>query len=205
MRVNTSNGLVFDVGLSGKEHQEAFTDTKYKSLAGGNSEGLALQVLVDEHWHEWLEIVEDAPWLRNWVRSKLYVKGPAMGCDEADTPSGGKVDGTARYKQHKIASAIYADAVWGYGMSDWLRGKHTNANAGARTRTNPALRAILGLQNVARPNSARTYTWDDKIYRGCGLLVPCEFGELDRWLEPLWLEAQEKTKAWFEQAANSSK
>ena len=33
------------------------------------------------------------------------------------------------------------------------------------------------------------YTWDDKIYRGCGLLVPCEFGELDRWLEPLWQEA----------------
>lgn len=207
MRVNMENGLVFDLGLSGKEHQEAFTDEKYRALAGGNPAGKALQILVDEHWLEWLELVENAPWLRSWTRSPLYVKKSetAQGVDGTDLPSGEMVDGAARYKQRKIASAIYAEAVWGYGMADWLRGKHIKAGTDARTKANTALRTIYNLQGLTCPNPSRNFTWDDKIYRGCGLLVPCEFGELDRWLEPLWVEAQEQTKARYEQFANSSK
>ena len=207
MRVKMENGLTFDLGLSGKEHQEAFTDEKYRALAGGNPAGYMLSVLVDKHWLEWLELVENAPWLRSWTRSPLYVKKgeTAPGVDGTDLPSGEMVDGAARYKQRKIAQAIYAEAVWGYGMADWLRGKHNKATADAKTKTNPALRTIYNLQNLRYPNSSRNYTWDDKIYRGCGLLVPCEFGELDRWLEPLWVEAQEQTKARFEQFSNSSK
>lgn len=207
MRVKTENGLVFDLGLSGKEHQEAFTDEKYRALAGGSPAGKALQILVDEHWLEWLELVENAPWLRSWTRSPLYVKKSetAQGVDGTDLPSGEMVDGAARYKQRKIASAIYAEAVWGYGMADWLRGKHVHAGTDARTKANTALRTIYNLQGLTCPNPSRNFTWDDKIYRGCGLLVPCEFGELDRWLEPLWVEAQEQTKARFDQFANSSK
>ena len=207
MRVKMENGLVFDLGLSGKEHQEAFTDEKYRALAGGSPAGKALQILVDEHWLEWLELVENAPWLRSWTRSPLYVKKSAVaqGVDGTDLPSGEMVDGAARYKQRKIASAIYAEAVWGYGMADWLRGKHVHAGTDARTKANTALRTIYNLQGLTCPNPSRNYTWDDKIYRGCGLLVPCEFGELDRWLEPLWVEAQEQTKARYEQFANSSK
>ena len=196
-----------DLGLSGKEHQEAFTDEKYRALAGGNPAGKALQILVDEHWFEWLELVENAPWLRSWTRSPLYVKKSetAQGVDGTDLPSGEMVDEAAHYKQRKIASAIYAVAVWGYGMADWLRGKHIKAGIDARTKANTALRTIYNLQGLTCPNPSRNFTWDDKIYRGCGLLVPCEFGELDRWLEPLWVEAQEQTKARFEQFANSSK
>lgn len=207
MRVKMANGLTFDLGLSGKEHQEAFTDEKYRALAGGNPAGKALQILVDEHWLEWLELVENAPWLRSWTRSPLYVKKSetAQGVDGTDLPSGEMVDEAARYKQRKIASAIYAEAVWGYGMADWLRGKHIKAGTDARTKANTALRTIYNLQGLTCPNPSRNFTWDDKIYRGCGLLVPCEFGELDRWLEPLWVEAQEQTKARFEQFANSSK
>lgn len=207
MRVKMENGLVFDLGLSGKEHQEAFSDEKYRALAGGSPAGKALQVLVDEHWLEWLELVENAPWLRSWTRSPLYVKknAVAQGVDGTDRPSGEMVDGAALYKQRKIASAIYAEAVWGYGMADWLRGKHVHAGTDARTKANTALRTIYNLQGLTCPNPSRNFTWDDKIYRGCGLLIPCEFGELDRWLEPLWVEAQEQTKARFEQFANSSK
>ena len=196
MRVKMENGLVFDLGLSGKEHQEAFTDEKYRALAGGSPAGKALQILVDEHWLEWLELVENAPWLRSWTRSPLYVKKSAVakGVDGTDLPSGEMVDGAARYKQRKIASAIYAEAVWGYGMADWLRGKHVHAGTDARTKANTALRTIYNLQGLTCPNPSRNFTWDDKIYRGCGLLVPCEFGELDRWLEPLWVEAQEYVK-----------
>lgn len=196
MRVKMENGLVFDLGLTGKEHQEAFTDEKYRALAGGSPAGKALQILVDKHWLEWLELVENAPWLRSWTRSPLYVKKSetARGVDGTDLPSGEMVDGAARYKQRKIASAIYAEAVWGYGMADWLRGKHVHAGTDARTKANTALRTIYNLQGLTCPNPSRNYTWDDKIYRGCGLLVPCEFGELDRWLEPLWVEAQEYVK-----------
>lgn len=207
MRVKMENGLVFDLGLSGKEHQEAFTDEKYRALAGGSPAGYMLSILVDKHWLEWLELVENAPWLRSWTRSPLYVKKSAVaqGVDGTDLPSGEMVDGAARYKQRKIASAIYAEAVWGYGMADWLRGKHVHAGTDARTKANTALRTIYNLQGLTCPNPSRNFTWDDKIYRGCGLLVPCEFGELDRWLEPLWVEAQEQTKARFDQFANSSK
>lgn len=196
MRVKMENGLVFDLGLSGKEHQEAFTDEKYRALAGGSPAGKTLQILVDAHWLEWLELVENAPWLRSWTRSPLYVKKSAVaqGVDGTDLPSGEMVAGAARYKQRKIASAIYAEAVWGYGMADWLRGKHVHAGTDARTKANTALRTIYNLQGLTCPNPSRNFTWDDKIYRGCGLLVPCEFGELDRWLEPLWVEAQEYVK-----------
>ena len=100
-----------------------------------------------------------------------------------DDPSGKTLPNAAHFKQYRIASAIYSNAVWGYGLSDWLRGE------AAVDKT--ALHTIYKLQNLTRPNPLRNYTWDDKIYRGCGVLVPCEFGELDRWLEPLWLEAQQ--------------
>lgn len=197
MRVKTETELIFDLGLTGREHQESFTDEKYRALAGGSPRGKALQQLVDEHWLEWLELVENAPWLRSWTRSPLYVKKSAIAqeVDGTDLPSGEVVDGAARYKQRKIASAIYAEAVWGYGLADWLRGKHVHAGTDARTKANTALRTIYNLQGLTCPNPSRNFTWDDKIYRGCGLLVPCEFGELDRWLEPLWIEAGERMRA----------
>ena len=34
----------------------------------------------------------------------------------------------------------------------------------------------------------RKATWDDKIYRGTGMLIPLEYGDFDRWLEGLWLK-----------------
>lgn len=201
MRVHLPNGLTFDLGLTGREHQEKFSDEKYRALAGGSPQGRALQALVDEHWVEWLKVVEDAPWLRNWNRSPLYARrhGRDAPTDCTDLPSGVEDQTLACFSQRKIARAIYAEAVWGYGMADWLRSKHARARPDARTRTNVALRTIHNLQNLTHPNPARTYTWDDKIYRGCGLLVPWEFGDLDRWLEPLWAEAQEQIAQRFDQ------
>lgn len=195
MRVKLNEGM-FDMSLTGRETQEAFSDEKYRALAGGSPAGKMLQILVDDHWLSWLEVVENAPWLRNWSRSPLYTKKnaqaqarSAQGVDGMDSPSGGTVDGARWFAQRKIAQAIYAEAVWGYGMADWLRGKHIRAGTDARTKANTALRTIYNLQGLVCPSPSRNFTWDDKIYRGCGLLIPCEFGELDRWLEPLWQEA----------------
>ncbi|MFX6218155.1 hypothetical protein ABTF55_20365, partial [Acinetobacter baumannii] len=88
--------------------QEAFTDEKYRALAGGSPAGKALQLLVDAHWLEWLELVENAPWLRSWVRSPLYVKPSARAQAKAaldvagtDLPSGEMVDGASRFAQRK--------------------------------------------------------------------------------------------------------
>ena len=203
MRVHTPSGLVFDMSLTGREHQNVFTDEKYRALAGGCPQGKMLQILVDEHWVEWLKIVEEAPWLRNWNRSPLYAQrhGRNAPTGHTDLPSGVEDNTLAYYSQRKIASAIYAEAVWGYGMADWLRNKQSKARPDARTKNNAALRTIYNLQNLTSPNPTRTYTWDDKIYRGCELLVPCEFGDLDRWLEPLWIEAQTLVA----QKANTSK
>lgn len=210
MRVTTANGLVFDFGLSGREHQAKFTDEKYRALAGGSPQGKTLQMLVDEHWLEWLEIVETAPWLRNWVRSSLYVKtnspakvAAAQVAGGSDLPTGETIDASRTFVQHKIASAIYAEAVWGYGMAGWLRGKKVIMGTDVNTRTNNALRTIYNLQGITCPSHSRKHLWDDRIYRGCGMLIPYEFGELDRWLEPLWLKAQELTKARFEEIRNS--
>lgn len=195
MRVKLNKGM-FDMSLSGRETQETFSDEKYRALAGGSPAGKVLQTLVTENWLSWLEVVENAPWLRDWSRSPLYTKKSAQAqtaasqnVDGTDGPSGETVDGARWFAQRRIANAIYAEAVWGYGMSNWLRGKHARTGSDVHTKSNTALRTIYNLQGLVCPNPTRTYTWDDKIYRGCGLLVPCEFGELDRWLEPLWQEA----------------
>lgn len=195
MRVKLNKGT-FDMSLSGRETQETFSDEKYRALAGGSPAGKALQTLVTENWLSWLEIVENAPWLRDWTRSPLYTKKNAQArtaasqnVDGTGSPSGETIDGARWFAQRKIANAIYAEAVWGYGMSNWLREKHVRTGPDGHTKSNAALRTIYNLQGLVCPNPTRTYTWDDKIYRGCGLLVPCEFGELDRWLEPLWQEA----------------
>lgn len=190
MRVRTENGLTFDMTLSGHEAQKSFTDEKYRALTGGSPQGRTLQMLVDQNWEQWLKIVEHAPWLRNWSQSKLHAKNQKVEKASYTLPSG-EVVPSHEYRQHRIASAIYAEAVWGYGMTGWLRGKHVVAGTDAQTKTNSALRTLHLIQGLRYPNPLRKYTWDDKIYIGCGLLVPTEFGELDRWLEPLWYQAQE--------------
>lgn len=198
MRVHTGSTKPMDFGLAGRETQESIDDEKYMSLAYSNPRGIALADLVEEHWHEWVAKVEAAPWLRNWVRSPL--RGQV-----ATTPRGKICERVAKDADlapwSGIALAIYTNTVWGMGLDRWLRGpaqtleqasKTRLGAAGGKTRVNEPMICILKLQNVKCPNQARTYMWDDVLYRGCGLHVPVEVGELDRWLEPLWLEVLER-------------
>ena len=71
-------------------------------------------------------------------------------------------------------------AVWGVGFDGWLMKTSLAANA--------PLYEVLRLQGLSNPKNVqnRTHLWDDKLYRGCGLHLPPEYGYLDRWLEPLW-------------------
>lgn len=188
MRVHTSSTQVFDLTLSGRETQSNFNLTKYKELAYRSPRGIRLSGLVEEKWLDWMQIVDEAPWLPNWKKSQLY-KSATPGT----TPFGTQVEPG---HQALIAQCLYSEAVWGYGIFGWLEpGKH-GSGAGwgqalgtdTRVKSNSALRAICRLQNVKRPNETRRYGIDEYIYRGTGLIVPYEFGDLDRWLEPLWFE-----------------
>lgn len=85
-------------------------------------------------------------------------------------------------KYSRVASAIFSSAVWGFGVERWLRdwveqGIDGGEARGARNRVNAAMREILRLQGVSRPNSARTYFWHGAL--------PCEYYDLDVWLKSL--------------------
>ena len=201
MRVKTETSQIFDFGLTGKEEQNEFNLEKYKELAYGSPRGAALAQIVDERWIQWLQIVDDAPWLRNWNKSLLLADSRRSTSSterwlmRGSTPLGRVlVDGELGH-QARIAYSIFAEAVWGYGVLGWLdrdsRGKLKQGAIGtdSRVKSSSALRCIWKLQNVKCPSTTRKYMFDDAIYRGTGLLVPCEFGDLDRWLEPLWFEA----------------
>lgn len=185
MRVRTETAQTFDFGLNGRATQESFNLNKYQALAYHNPLGIKLSELVEDKWLNWVQIVDEAPWLTNWKRSPYLVRKPAaLNCKEpAVTPLGTLVE--PGHQAH-IALKIYTEAVWGYGVFGWLTAD-TKAN-GADLKTNSALRALHRLQGVRCPSAARTYSIDNPIYRGTGLIVPCEFGDLDRWLEPMWFE-----------------
>lgn len=208
MRVRTQNDQTFDFGLNGREIQDTFNLTKYKELAYRSPRGTRLSALVEERWSNWLQTVDEAPWLSNWRRSPHLVRSvdgilapalsaptaaPAPKHAPATTPFGAQVEpGHQAY----IALYIYIAAVWGYGILGWLSDpKQHRGDISADARTSHALKSLYELQGVKRPNLARTYLVDDSIYRGTGLIVPCEFGDLDRWLEPMWFEVCQELQA----------
>ena len=204
MRVRTQNDQIFDFGLNGREIQDTFNLTKYKELAYRSPRGTRLSALVEERWSNWLQTVDEAPWLSSWRRSPHLVRS----VDEAPTP--GSTHSTRKHApattpfgaqvepghQAYIALYIYIAAVWGYGILGWLSDpKKRQGDISADTRNSHALKSLYELQGVKRPNLARTYLVDDSIYRGTGLIVPCEFGDLDRWLEPMWFEVCQESQA----------
>ena len=195
MRVRTQNDQTFDFGLNGREIQDTFNLTKYKELAYRSPRGTRLSALVEERWSNWLQTVDEAPWLSNWRRSPHLVRSVDGTSHHAPatTPFGAQVEpGHQAY----IALYIYIAAVWGYGILGWLSDpEQRKGDISADARTNHALKSLYELQGVKRPNLARTYLVDDSIYRGTGLIVPCEFGDLDRWLEPMWFEVCQEFQA----------
>lgn len=115
----------------------------------------------------------------------------------------------------EIAIVIFSSAVWGFGLDGWLRNSKLSLRPfnefkidefrvsgvdvlevdalkdrrGGRVRVNHAMAKVLELQGVKSPNAARTYFWDDRLYRGSGISLPCEYCDLDRWLEGLYQDA----------------
>lgn len=195
MRVRTQNDQTFDFGLNGREIQDIFNLTKYKELAYRSPRGSRLSALVEERWLDWVQTVDEAPWLSNWRRSPHLVRSvdDTSHHAPATTPFGALIEpGHQAY----IALYTYIAAVWGYGILGWLSDpRKRKGDLSVDARTSHALKALYELQGVKKPNLARTYLVDDSIYRGTGLIVPCEFGDLDRWLEPMWFEVCQEFQA----------
>lgn len=166
------NGSV--MGLEGGRStiQEDFNVRKYQDIAFSTPAGIKLARKVEDAWHEWVDEVENAGWLRNFSRSKFFAEG------------GTGVEGIAR--------ALYITAVWGFGVDEWVP-KFTagtlpsGRSAGGLTMAAGPLPAICRLQGIHSPNLTRTWLWDGALLRGKGWYIPCEFGTLDRWLDSVAL------------------
>lgn len=205
MRVMTNQSIMFDFGLSGKDTQEDFNIDKYKAIAYSSPVGTRMMRLVEERWPDWVRLVDDAPWLRNWSKSVLNADSErtADWLKMGRTPMGNTLPSNAGH-QTRIALVLFVEAVWGYGVMEWFKTVDATDESGVtrskivhsgsvgtdtRVKSNSAVRTIWKMQNIHCPSQSRKYLVDDAIYRGTGLVVPSEFGDLDRWLEPIWNEA----------------
>lgn len=164
------------MGLAGGREtiQEEFNVRKYQDIAFSTPAGIRLARKVDDAWHEWVDKVENAGWLRNFSRSKFF--------------SGGTPD------IQGIARAIYVAAVWGFGVDEWVPrftagtlSSGAARSAGGLTMAAGPFPAICRLQGIHSPNLTRTWLWDGALLRGKGWYIPCEFGTLDRWLDSVAL------------------
>lgn len=165
-------------GITGREFQETFNVEKYTALAYQQPRGKLLQQLVEEHWDDWCEIVAKAPWKTYWKKSKYY-KQQCVSPGDSVHPV---------YGCGTVPLAIYSCAVWGFGIEEWLKLTGRKARA--------PVYEVLRLQEVKDPSTilGRKNMWDEKLLRGCGMQMPSEFGDLDRWLEPLWQQVCNSSK-----------
>lgn len=132
-----------------------FDTKKYVALAYGSPAGVELARLVEKRWPDWVRTVEEAPWRVNWPQSML---------------------------SDKVARAVYASAVWGFGISGWLReGRHTQWT----TMLNPLLKARDLAPFIGGTEAAAPLIHPEMRELG----IPVEFGDLDIWLETLWVPA----------------
>lgn len=156
-------------GLTGREFQDHFDVEKYEALAHQQPKGLLLQQMVETNWEAWCHIVREAPWLIYWKNSDAIKETCVTPADLICLVSG----------CGSVPLAIFTTAVWGFGFEHWL----TLQGRASRTPLNELLK-----QQGVRPGVGlnRKNLWDDRLYRGCGMLMPPEFGELDRWLQPMW-------------------
>ena len=170
-----------DFGIKGSEFQDVFNVDKYVALAYQQPNGILLQEQIELHWEEWCRIVADAPWLKYWKRSKYIQQECVTPADMLCLVSG----------CGSVPLIVFGTAVWGFGIDGWLKApgvvfRPLSRDAAGRGPVNPALTEVLRLQNAKSTKTERKYMWDDKLYRGCGIQLPPEFGALDRWLQPMW-------------------
>lgn len=183
--------------LTGREIQEDINVEKYEALVYQDTNlGQNLRDLVEEEWPSWQKIVAEAPWLKYWQYSDAFDQpGLTPFGFEATTvlsmPIKTKKEPMCLADIGAIAQTIYSDAVWGFAIDKWLQYPWGKNPAEKKRNVSPTrMQAkIMEHQKLKTLPVNRKDTWDEKIYRGTGMLVPIEYGDFDRWLEQLWLKA----------------
>lgn len=137
---------------------------KYIALAFASPRGLKLRTRVERAWPQWLQQVENARWLRNFKGSPLLRKK-----SRARTPDGAFVPKWPLYKHHAVADAIYATAVWGFGVE-------------GRSENDPYWEQQA--KDFSVVNSVGIYGLNKTRVDGH---LPEMFRDLDRWLDTLWV------------------
>ena len=170
--------------------QESINTDKYRALAYlTNPQGNMMLRKVNDRWYEWINIVSTAPWLRHWSKSYLLNSN-----EYAHNPAGQPTErnkcvatiGNRTVDVASISHKIFIDAVWGFGIEDWLR--YPWGIDGNKQQYPTIVATILDAQGLTQLPISRKQMWDRPIYMGCGLEIPPEFGVLDRWLDKLWYE-----------------
>ena len=156
-------------------YRDHFDTDKYVALAYGQPNGLKLQQMVEDHWKEWCIKVNMSPWLLYWRRSDA-IKQPTV--TPRDQPAG-------QWGCGNVPLTIYTTAVWGFGIDGWLNSQDGVAKPLGRRDQTP-VSELHRLQKMRYSIETRKYAWDQQLFASCGMLMPPEFGELDRWLEPMW-------------------
>lgn len=119
-----------------------YTD-KYKALAFQSPYGKLLDAKVKQNWNQWLIILD-----KNNIH-RIF-------CNYGYTHS-----------RESCASDIYAAAIWGYGVSNWLEGQNDPEDYSVKFFFKG--HADMNLRRFRGPNN-----------------TPLWFYLLDSWLESLW-------------------
>lgn len=171
------------IKLTGEEIKEKINVEKYNALVYQNNE--PYRQLVERNWDQWQWIVAEAPWLSNWERSPYWNQ-------RGLTPQGfiaTEVKVTRKKKEvlvGAVAHVIYSDLVWGATVDQWF--KPGQGILSDKRAYHQMLNKIMKEQKLKMfPRESNT-RWDNKFYRGTGIQIPIEYGEMDDWLEQLWTQ-----------------
>ena len=149
-----------------------FNVEKYYSLAYGTNKELL--DTVEARWIEWLQIVKEASWLKYWVHSPY---APKTSCTIKLNPIDDALaqaccEGVT-IRLTGIATLIFSEAVWGFGIEEWLRKPRTSTRAQKVIQEARAYDSTILLKSFELEGVSNT------------LLLPQEFYDLDQWLEQL--------------------
>lgn len=162
--------LINDLEVSESSH---VNEVKYQALAYlVKPYGHRMLDLVEDQWSDWLMIVSQAKWLKRWQNFD----------EPCSTPKGTLIEKPFNRKAGNVALRLYINAVWGFGVEGWLKRPTVKAVRG---------REIDCIKKSISENYTRSIYWssnfyDTSILETTGLLIPIEYGDLDRWLETLW-------------------
>ena len=187
------------------------SNAMYKDLAGGNTVGRKLYESLNARWVEWLKIVTQAYWIRDWIRSPILLRPDLAHIEWQCTPSGTRLRCTElqpkldhiKYKEVRNFTVNLGDADdcgWvenvpaGHAAVALVLLTEAIWNLGFKGWEQWDMRNFDSIAELRGRSLAATgprfeRMFDREIFYGQNRAIPWEFAALDRWLYPMWLQA----------------